>query len=200
MKKSLLTFVAVYAVVAGATSCNSGSSTIPGTVGGGVGTQSYQQIERLGRPAIKEATQMFAQHDSTNRTSPWTQPYSSQTLYQAIGTFDTTVAGRSAAHAAALQSVLIPDEIAVDLSQNTTTAAYLGVESGGVTGSKFGGRALSNDVIDADLGAVFGNTLSALGLVPDDGKESPCLTTDNVGFNPAAHNIISTFPFVGTPN
>ena len=65
-------------------------------------------------------------------------------------------------------SVLYPNVMKVDLSQNTTTAAYLGYETGGATGSKFGGRGLDDDVIDISLGAIFGNTLSALGLIPDD--------------------------------
>jgi hypothetical protein len=200
MTKSILTFVAVYAVVIGTTSCNGSTVPPPNPVTSAPAGASYQQIERLGRPAVKEATQNFAQHDDTNRTAPWTQPLSSQSLYQSIGTFVTTVAGRRADYATTIQSILIPDEIAVDLSQNTTKAAYLGVETKGATGSAFGGRALSDDVIDADLGVIFGKTLSALGLLSDDGKSSPCLTTDNVSFDPAAHNIVSTFPFVGTPN
>lgn len=198
MQKTILTFVAVYAVVVGATSCSSGTSSIPANAGGGAAT--YTQIERLARPAVKEATQNFAQHDSTNRTSPWAQPYSAQSLYQSIGTFVTTVAGRRADYATTIQTILIPDEIAVDLSQNTTSAAYLGVETGGATGNKFGGRALSDDVIDADLGVIFGKTLSSLGLLTDDGKASPCLTTDNVGYSAAAKHTTTTFPFVGTPN
>ncbi len=121
-------------------------------------------------------------------------------LYQDIGSFVTTVGGRAAVNASTLQAILIPDEIAVDLSQSTTTAAYLGVETGGATGSKYGGRGLGDDVIDIDLGAIFGKTLSALGLVPDDGKASPCLTTDNVPSQAVADHISTTFPYVGTPH
>jgi len=101
----------------------------------------------------------------TNRTSPWAQPLSSQSLYTSIGAFVTNVAGRRADYATTIQTILIPDEIAVDLSQSSTKAAYLGVETGGATGSKYGGRALSDDVIDTDLGVIFGKTLSALGLL-----------------------------------
>ena len=197
MRRTLITFAAVYAVVLGASSCSSNSTSIPAAAGGSV---TYQQIERLSRPAVKEATQNFAQHDDTNRTAPWKQPYSSQSLYNAIGTFVTTVAGRRADYATTIQAVLIPDAITVDLSQNTTTAAYLGVETGGATGSKFGGRALTDDVIDIDLGVIFGTTLSDLGLLTPDGKQSPCLTTDNVGYNAATKRVTATFPYAGTPN
>jgi hypothetical protein len=204
MRQSLLTFAAIYAVVLGTSSCNGGATNVPafntGTTGPGA---QYVQIERLARPAVKELFQQFANHDGTNRTSPAQQPLSSQTLYQEIGSFTTTVAGRNAAHAATLQAILIPDEIAADLSQ-AGTASYLGVETGGATnptGGKFGGRGLPDDVIDISLGAVFGNTLTALGLVPDDGKQSPCLTTDNVPQKNAQDNVTpAVFPYVGAPH
>lgn len=156
--------------------------------------QQYIQTELLSRPAVKEAFESFANHDTTNRTEPYNDP----TLQQSIGTFTTSVAGRSAQTASALQSVLYPNEMVFDTSQmgSATTAAYLGVETGGATGSKFGGRALSDDVIDISLGAIFGNTLSALGVVPDDGKESPCLTSDNVPYD---KSNTSTFPYVQGP-
>ena len=198
MKQNIITFAAVYALIVGATSCGGGST---GPTSGNVQLPAqYTQIERLARPAIKEAFQAYANHDGTNRSTPYAKPYASQTLYQEIGSFTTTVAGRAAANAATLQAILIPDEIAVDLSQSTTTAAYLGVETGGATGSKFGGRGLADDVVDIDLGAVFGKTLSALGLVPDDGKASPCLTTDNVASQAVADHVSTSFPYVGTPH
>jgi len=196
MRQTLLSFVAVYGVVIGTSSCSSGttSATPPPN------QTQYVQIERFGRPAVKELFQQFANHDGTNRTSPAQQPLTGQTLYQEIGSFTASVAGRSAATQGALQSILIPDEMAADLSQSGT-AAYLGVETGGATGSKFGGRGLTDDVIDISLGAVFGNTLSALGVVPDDGKESPCLTTDNVPSQAAKDNItLAAFPYVGAPH
>lgn len=152
----------------------------------------YKQLELLSRPAVKEAFENFNDHDTTNRTEPYNDP----TLQGEIGTFTTTVAGRSAANASTLQAVLYPNEMIADLSQNVPNAAYLGVETAGATGSAFGGRALRDDVIDISLGAIFGNTLSALGLIPDDGKESPCLTTDNVSY---ASVTSTTFPYTQAP-
>lgn len=197
MRQTLITFGAVYALVLGAASCNS-TSTGPAPVPPAAAT--YTQVERLARPAVKELFQAFANHDGTNRSDPAAQPLSSQTLYKEIGSF--TGQFRDAAHASTLQAVLIPDEIAADLSQ-TGTGSYLGVETGGATAADkdtFGGRTLQDDVIDISLGAVFGNTLSALGLIPDDGKEVPCLTTDNVPSAAAADNVTTTFPYVGTPH
>jgi hypothetical protein len=197
MKHVLWASLAAAALVT--SGCNGSSNATPAVRPSGAAVQ-YTQIERLARPAIKEATQMFAQHDDTNRNSPAQQPLSSQSLYQAIGTFVTQVAGRRADYATTTQSVLIPDEIAVDLSQSTTKAAYLGVETKGATGSAYGGRALTDDVIDIDLGVIFGTTLSDLGLLTPDGKQSPCLTTDNVAVDPALKHFTTVFPFVGNPN
>jgi hypothetical protein len=204
MKQILTTFVAAYALVLAASGCGGGSSTATPALGPKADREKagvkYQQIERLSRPAIKEATQMFSQHNDTNRVSPVQQPLSAQSLFQSIGTFVTQVAGRRADYATTLQSILIPDEMAADLSQSTTKAAYLGVETKGATGSTYGGRALTDDVITIDLSAIFGTTLSDLGLVSPDGKQSPCLATDNVPVDSGAKHFTSTFPFVGQPN
>lgn len=192
IKNILIGAVLGGALSIGITACNSGNGGNfigPSPAPSGA---KYVQIELLSRPAVKEAFENFNDHDKTNRTEPYNDP----TLQSEIGSFTTTVAGRSAATAAALQSVLYPNEMIVDLSQSATTASYLGVETGGATGSKFGGRSLTNDTIKTSLGALFGNTLSALNVVPDDGKESPCLIDDHV---PATNQTTGTFPYAQAP-
>lgn len=151
----------------------------------------YQQIELLSRPAVKEVFESFADHDPTNRT----EPYNDATISNDIVSFSTTVAGRSAMTAGALQSVLYPNEMIVDLSSSSTTAGYLGVETGGKVGTTFGGRALTDDVVDVSLAAIFGDALSALGVVPDDGKESPCLAAENLPAAQPAYGASKTFPY-----
>ena len=191
---AILLAAGVGIVVGGCSSRNLGSSsllpsasTLQSDVANAKGT--YVQIELLARPAVKEAFELFEDHNKTNRVEPYKDP----TLKGQIASFTQNF--RSSAIAGALQGVLYPNEMKIDLSQNTTTAAYLGVESGGATGSKFGGRALSDDIIDLSLGAIFGNTLVYLG-VPDDNKELPCLTTDNVGY---ASTSTTTFPYIQAP-
>jgi len=157
----------------------------------GTGTQvAYKQIELLSRPAVKEAFEMFEDHNKTNRSEPYNDPV----LQGEIESFAAMFRDQTTAQT--LQAVLYPNVMKVDLSQNTTTASYLGYETGGATGSKFGGRALNDDIIDISLGAIFGNTLSALGLIPDDHKEVPCLTTDNVAYD---KSNTKTFPYVQAP-
>lgn len=189
---SSLALITGIGVIAG---CGGGNSTAirPQPISSApIGGAQYIQIERLARPAIKEAFEAYQRHDQTNRSSPYADPI----LGQDIVSFMETVATRDTATSNALESILIPDEMTADLSQTATDGAYLGVETGGATGNKFGGRGLDNDVIAISLGAIFGNTLSALGVVPDDHKESPCLTNDNVAYDKTPNG---TFPYLDPP-
>jgi Domain of unknown function (DUF4331) len=156
----------------------------------------FDQQDRLARPAINEvlATVSNSRHEVNNKDNPTDD---AEQLKNDILSFMNFPAGRSAAISNVLASVLVPDVMIADLSQKGVKAAYLGVETGGATGSKFGGRGLSDDVVDIDLMAVFGNVIPALGLAPDDGKELPQFTTDNVG----PHNdFLDSFPYLGAPH
>lgn len=191
-KLSLLGLAIAGALIGG---CSSNAAVTPATRGAAPlysrSSQTvYKQIELLSRPAVKEAFELFEDHNRTNRSEPYADPL----LRKQIKSF--TLAFRSKKNAETLQAVLYPNVMKVDLSQHTTKAAYLGYETGGATGSKYGGRALDDDIIDISLGAIFGNTLSALGLIPDDHKEAPCLTTDNIAYD---KSNTSTFPYVQAP-
>ena len=179
------------------------------------GSGAYTQIERLARPAVKEATEPFKDHDATNRALPTNDPVLAHSIYA----FVHGPAHRSAATANALVKVLTPDELTVNLA-SAGPARYLGVETNGKSGlptgivrvvpdaglqgfkkslddplRQFGGRDLSSPVIDLSLGAIFGSLPGKLGLAPDDHKETPCLTSDNV--TPPARGITKGFPYYG---
>lgn len=176
------------------------------------GSGSYTQIER---PAVKEGTELFKNHDITNRSLPTNDPVLARSIY----TFVRGTAKRSDATAKALVKVLTPDELLVNLAAKGP-ARYLGVETngksglpvgivrvvpnGGILGLKksldnplrqFGGRDLSSPVMDLSLGAIFGSLPGKLGLAPDDHKETPCLTSDNV--QPPDRGITKGFPYYG---
>jgi hypothetical protein len=159
------------------------------------GREVYVQQELLSRPAVKELFEKFNQHQYTNQTSP----YADTTIKAAIYNFSNKVVGRSETISRVLQSILYPNELAADLSQSGP-AAYLGVETGGATGGKFGGRGLTDDVIDISLGAVFGNTIPALTGVPDDGKENNCLTDEHVTSGQGGTQTQSTYPYLAPPH
>lgn len=155
----------------------------------------YAQQDRLARPAVNEALAVtsFNRHAVNNMDNPTDDP---NQLKGDILTFMNFPAGRSAAIANVVAAVLVPDVLTANLSKSGP-AAYLGVETGGATGGLFGGRKLSDDVVDIDLSAVFGNVVPALGLAPDDGKELPQFTTDNVGPHT---DYLSVFPYLGNPH
>ncbi len=190
-KVALVGAVLAGAIVGGCTSSSGVFNPAPvGPSSAVLGQTVYKQIELLSRPAVKEAFEAFEDHNKTNRSEPYADPV----LQKQIKSFSLMF--RSKKTAETLQAVLYPNVMKADLSQNVTTASYLGYETGGATGSKFGGRGLDDDVIDISLGAIFGNTLSALGLIPDDHKEAPCLTTDNVAYD---KDNTTTFPYVQAP-
>jgi hypothetical protein len=193
----LLATAAVFGVaIAG---CSSGTTTPPPSNNQPQPGGSYVQIERLSRPAVKELFEKFVDHQVSNAVEPYNDP----TLQGEIASFTDALRPpkNGADYGKTLASVLYPDEYTVDLSQ-TGGAAYLGKETGGATSatkSTFGGRAVTDDVIDISLGAVFGNTLPTLGLVADDGQENNCLTKQNIAQS-TTQVPTGTFPYLAGPH
>ncbi|MEP6755043.1 MAG: DUF4331 family protein [Chthonomonadales bacterium] len=173
-----------------------GAVALAGCGSSGNGPKVYTQMDRLGRPVVNEVFASVAnnRHQINDTDNPTDD---SGQLANDIQSFMIGTAGRSAAITNVIKAVLVPDMLVADLTSANTTAAYLGVETGGATGSTFGGRKLTDDVVDTSLGVVFGNTIPALGLAPDDGNEIPALTSDNVG--PGAKHYTATFPYLGAP-
>ena len=112
-----------------------------------------------------------------------------------IESFLVFPANRSVAIRNVIKAVLVPDMLMADFSGSG--AAYLGYETGGATGGTFGGRKLTDDVVDISLGIVFGTTISDLALAPADGNEIPSLISDNVG--PDGKHFLAQFPYLGEP-
>lgn len=168
---------------------------LAGCSGSGNNERVFRQVDRLARPAVNEvfATVANDRHKVNDTISP-TQD--SAELANDIQSFMTGTAGRSQAITDVVKAVLVPDVMVADLSKSGA-AAYLGVETGGVTGGLFGGRKPTDDVVDLSLGVIFGNTIPALGLAPDDGKEIATLTSDNVG--PGGKRFTNAFPYLGAP-
>ncbi len=153
----------------------------------------YQQVQRLGRPAIKEAFESFANHDATDRSAPWNDPLLSNSIFAFTTAKAPNGAGRSTQIAQALQHVLIPDELAANLA-SSGPAGYLGVET---KANIFGGRGPSTQVMSPSLAAIFGDSVPKLGLAPDDRAETACLQSDNV--QPGDRGVTNAFPYLGAP-
>jgi len=149
--------------------------------------KAYDQVEFLGNPLVSEVTIVKANHDAYNRT----QPYNTATFLPQTAQFVTGVAGRPQDLAATLGSVLYPDILVVDSSKDPSTAGWLSW----ALANGWGGRKLSDDVVDVGLTAIFSSLLS-----PVNASCAPFqlpLCTDNVGAS--AKGFTNTFPYLASP-
>jgi hypothetical protein len=147
----------------------------------------YDQTDFLGNPLVSEVTIVKANHAAYNHT----QPYNTATFRPQTEAFVTSF-GRPQALATVIGSVLYPDMIVVDASKNPNTAGWL---SWALAGG-WGGRKLSDDVVDVALTAVFSTLLNPTGAFCAPFTLPLC--TDNVGSNDVAFS--STFPYLASPH
>jgi len=147
----------------------------------------YEQVEFLGNPLVSEVTIVKANHDAYNRT----QPYNSATFGPQSLAFINAFRSGQPEVAATLGAVLYPDMLIVDSSKNPATSGWLSW----AIANGWGGRNLSDDVVDAGLSAIFGKIISANGAYCDNFALPLC--TDNVPANDKAFS--SSFPYLASP-
>jgi hypothetical protein len=148
----------------------------------------YNQVQRLGNPLVSEVLLSKRSHPTHGSIGP---DQDGALVAPEVVDFLTTVAGRDPAYIQAIAPALIPDVLVVDTSKDPTGP------SGWLTwlpqlGGGYGGRELTDDVVDLALTAVFGDALG------DAAHATPQLTTDFVGND--SPNITSTFPYLAPPN
>jgi hypothetical protein len=220
MQRLLSVAIATAVSLAAFSSC-SNDPTVDSTTATTNGSNiNFIQIDRIGKPGVKELFLPYSTHDAFNRLSPITD--TAQAGPQ-INAYVTTSAGRSAGIASYVQSLLVPDVLVANLADQSARATYLGWETGGkigvdcngLTPETFGGRSLTDDVVDAMLGLAYGNlaTTSVLGTstpnvaapVPaDDGREkngtngTPNLVKQNVSCAQIGITL-GAFPYLGNP-
>lgn len=144
----------------------------------------FVQVDRLGNPLVSEVFLAKRNHGFHNAGKPSTDVANHATELKA---FVATVAGRDQSVANTLASVLLPDMLIVQTDKATNTAGWLTW----ALANGYGGRKLTDDVVDAGLAAVFGNLLSPNNV-------SPGLTTDNVNQNDKP--FLATFPYLAAAN
>jgi len=177
MKTMKLGLVLATVAAALGSGCND-ENTTPSTPGADT-NRYYVQIERLGNPLVSEVTFAKRDHGHHNATGPSTDVANfTDDLTGFVAAF-----GRSTMVQNTLASVLLPDELVVDTSKAASTSGWLSW----ALASGYGGRNLTDDVVDAACAAVFGSLL-------DPNNTTPCLTTDNVGANDVAFS--TTFPYL----
>jgi hypothetical protein len=140
----------------------------------------FTQRERLGNPLVSEVMIVKAHHHEHNTGIPATDVAE---FTDDLTGFVTGVAGRDPAYASAIAGALLPDMLITYPKRDGTPVFWLSWVFGG-----FGGRSLSDDVVDIGLGALFGSLLGNTNNV------TPGLTTDNVDANDKAFG--STFPYL----
>lgn len=147
----------------------------------------YEQVEFLGNPLVSEVTIMKANHDRYNRT----QPYNTAEFLPQSAAFINAFRGDQPVVANTLGAVLYPDMLIVVPSKNPATSGWLSW----ALANGWGGRNLSDDVVDAGLSAIFGKIITADGAYCDNFTLPLC--TDNVGANDKMFS--NTFPYLAQP-
>ena len=144
----------------------------------------FTQRERLGNPLVSEVMIRKARHHAHNTGMPSTDVAE---FTDDLTGFVTGVAGRDQGYAGAIAGALLPDMLVTypkrDNLNPGTQVFWLSWVFGG-----YGGRGLTDDVVDIGLGAIFGSLLGNTTNV------SPGLTTDNVGGNDVAFG--GSFPYL----
>jgi hypothetical protein len=175
-------------LLVGACSDDNNSGTSPSK------TQTYNQVQRLGNPLISEVLLDKRSHPTHGSIGPdQDAALIGPELYGhlVLGS-PTTFAGRDSAYVNILASVLLPDMLIVQTDKDPATASWLNWVGVAPLANGWGGRKLSDDVVDLALLAVFGDPFGA-----DPTHTTPSLTTDNVASDSPFQ---ATFPYLAAAN
>ena len=170
------------ALLTATAACGSDSATAPNQT-----AHTYNQVQRLGNPLLSEVFLLKKDHPMHGSIGPADD----------AATFGTSVKGfvgafRPQANTlqATLASVLLPDMLIVQTDKAANTAGWLNW----ALANGYGGRKLTDDVVDIGLSGIFSDLL--------DPTQSVCkpftlpLCTDNV----ASHSAFTTtFPYLAPP-
>lgn len=171
----------LFSILAGATvltACNDNTTTGPVAT-----TRMYNQVQRLGNPLVSEVFLAKRSHPQHGVSGPADD---TAMIGAEFKNFVLTVAGRNQTVANTLAAVLLPDMLIVQADKAPATAGWLTW----ALANGYGGRKLTDDVVDAGLAALFGNLLDSSNL-------SPGLATDNVAND---SQFQATFPYLAVPN
>ncbi|MBA2292238.1 MAG: DUF4331 family protein [Gemmatimonadales bacterium] len=190
LKQKIWAGAAVLGFALAATGCaddGTEGASLAGSAAKDDGGQVYEQVEFLGNPLVSEVTIMKANHDLYNRT----QPYNTATFLPQTAAFVTSF-GRPLSLAQTLGSVLYPDILVVNTARDPSTSGWLSW----ALADGWGGRNLSDDVVDLGLTAIFSSFLEPAGALCAPFELPLC--TDNVDNND--RQFSNTFPYLATPH
>lgn len=143
--------------------------------------RTFNQIERLGNPLVSEVFLMKRDHGLHNSIAPSTDVANG--IPDRIRAF-TNAFNRGPTIANTLATVLVPDILLVFPNRDGATAGWLSW----ALASGYGGRKMSDDVVDAGLTAIFGRLLDPTATV------ATGLTSDNI--STSVRTFPTTFPYL----
>ena len=174
------------AILAAAAACSSDNNIL---VGPSVdATHTYNQVQRLGNPLVSEVLLAKRDHAFHGSSDPSDDVANfSAKVKGFVGAFRPNATGLQNA----LAATLLPDVLTINTDQAQSTAGYLSYVLA-PTGKGYGGRKLTDDVVDISLSAVFSDLLDTTQFVCKPFTLPLC--TDNV---PSHGGFTATFPYVG---
>jgi hypothetical protein len=169
------------ATLAIAAACGSDSTTTP------ISNHMFNQVQRLGNPLVSEVFLAKKDHPLHGSTAPDGD----------AAAFGPTVKGFVAGfrpQATTLQTtlatVLLPDVLVIQTDKAGSTAGWLSW----ALSNGWGGRKLTDDVVDVGLTGIFSDLLDPTQFVCKPFTLPLC--TDNVGSH---STFTTTFPYLATP-
>ena len=182
--RRLLASAAAIALVALAAACSdSDTPTAPMTQV----TRTYNQVQRLGNPLLNEVFLTKRDHPLHGSTAPSGDV---ATLAGSVKGFAAAFRPQANTLQNTLAAVLLPDVLIVQTNKAASTAGWLSW----ALADGYGGRKLTDDVVDTGLSAIFSDLLDPTQSVCKPGALPLC--TDNVG----SHSTLSsTFPYLAAP-
>lgn len=181
-RRSLVLAVAAMALTTASACSDSDDTTIAGP-----STRTYNQVQRLGNPLVSEVLLLKRDHPLHASIGPQDDV---ATLSGKVKAFVAQFRPDATALQDAIAATLLPDMLIVDTAQPVNTAGYLSyVLAPSKTG--YGGRKLTDDVVDISLSAVFSDLLSQTQAVCSPFTLPLC--TDNV---PSHGGFTTTFPYL----
>ena len=179
--------VALVALTALSAACgdddNSGMTTQPDVST----TRAYNQVQRLGNPLVSEVFLPKREHAFHGSIGPSDDAAS---FTAGVKGFVAAFRPQATTLQNTLATVLLPDMLIIQTDKAANTAGWLTW----ALANGYGGRKLTDDVVDTGLSAIFSDLLDPTQSVCKPGTLPLC--TDNVG----PHSTFSaTFPYLAAP-
>lgn len=182
--RRLVAIGAAFSALVLAAACGSDNNTTTAPI---TNTRSYNQVQRLGNPLVSEVFLAKKDHPLHGSIGPADD---AATLGASVKGFVAAFRPQATTLQNTLASVLLPDMLIVQTDKAATSAGWLTW----ALANGYGGRKLTDDVVDTGLSAIFSDLLDPTQSVCKPGALPFC--TDNVGSH---STFTTTFPYLAPP-